>query len=41
MNISLSHRGFCFILQEVYDWAGEADESLSFLRYINSPDLHV
>ena len=26
MNISLSHCGFCFILQEVYDWAGGADE---------------
>ena len=38
MNISLSHRGFYFIL---YDWAGGADETLSFLRYINSPDLHV
>ena len=26
MNISLSHCGFFFILQEVYDWAGGTDE---------------
>lgn len=26
MNTSLSHHGFSFILQEVYDWAGGADE---------------
>ena len=51
MNISLSHRSFCFILQEVYDWAGGADEShkerlegpevLSFVERVSMVYYHL